>query len=728
MGWAGVPVYLTIAVLPVILTTIGLADEIHVFWHYQRILEKGASNPEAVAETMDHLTRPVVLTSLTTSIGFLSFLASPIEPVRAFGLFAAAGILFCMIWTLTFIPAALALLPAGWMRRPRRAPGAGWVARATAPLLRHRALTLSAIVVVTAVGLLGARRLQVQDSWIGGFARNSPFRQATDLVNEKLHGTHLLLAHLEFDAPEEETPQDAPLLRAAVVRAIGDLEATLRSLPEVGGVLGPYDHLTTVHFLSSARRAGSRTLPRDAARMERLLTYFDKARGAHRRREILHDDRRRAVVTVFLENANYRDTARVMAAAREHTEAHLAPLGARLDFAGDVAVSQAMIPAIVRTQVTSLLLAIGSAFVAVALLLRSVRAGLCAILPAAVASLWVFGAMGWLGIPLGVATSMFCAITLGVGVDYAIHFLESARRAREAGHPDPARGAVAEVGPAIAIDTAAIALGFGLLAASSVPANARLGLLVALALTAGSILTLGGLGASAPGHSAGRGPGGLRRVPPLDPGSLSWSPSILPLRLRTDRDRLRQAGSPWGRPWHRHARQAGVPVAALDQTADARHDQVELARRRRRHRGGGEPPGVALERRVGGEAPEGPAIDLPVVVRPAARSPAQLDIGSNASHLEVDDLRRERRLACIALAVAVRVGLVVVGDARTVVRAPAGSGEVGELVPVGIALDERDQERTEIAGIPLPIAVGILLKRVRGVATVVAVVRHSVQV
>jgi predicted RND superfamily exporter protein len=90
---------------------------------------------------------------------------------------------------------------------------------------------------------------------------------------------------------------------------------------------------------------------------------------------------------------------------------------------------------------------------------------------------------------------MFCAVTLGIGVDYAIHFLEAVRRARAAGRDDPVNHAVAEAGPAIVVDTLAVALGFGLLGFSQVPANASLGLLVGLALTAGCVLTLAGLGA-----------------------------------------------------------------------------------------------------------------------------------------------------------------------------------------------------------------------------------------
>ncbi|HEV2843616.1 MAG TPA: MMPL family transporter, partial [Thermoanaerobaculia bacterium] len=167
---------------------------------------------------------------------------------------------------------------------------------------------------------------------------------------------------------------------------------------------------------------------------------------------------------------------------------------ARVELAGDVAVSQAMIPAIVRTQMGSLLLALVINLAIVALLFRSWRYGLAAVAPTAVAVAWTFGLMGWLGMPLGVATSMFCAVTLGIGVDYGIHFLERFRAAEAAGGAWPDRVAVAEAGPAILVDTLAIALGFGLLAFSQVPTNRWLGLLVAIALASACLLTLTGAG------------------------------------------------------------------------------------------------------------------------------------------------------------------------------------------------------------------------------------------
>ncbi len=504
MGWLGVPVYLTTAVLPVILTTVGLADEIHVFWRYQRLIDDGTrAHGQAVRETLRQMTPPVVLTSLTTAAGFLSFLASPIAPVRAFGAFAGAGVLFCMLWSLTAIPAALALIAPARMRRPTRGSWPAPPEWLSAALERRPSPVLAALGLLT-LGLgAGVARLHVQDSWIEGFAPGSPFRAATSRVDAAFHGTHVLLVHLTFDASGAAPPGGlppgrgpvGPLLDPARLRAVGELEEFLRGRPEVGGVLGPYGHLATVQYLWLARRQGARSIPDDPRSIQRILQRFDGVRGERRRREVIDDALRRAVVSVFLENANYRQTASLMAAVRDYERRHLGPLGVRVDFAGDVAVSQAMIPAIVETQVGSLLLALAGAAAAVSLLRRSLAAGLLTVAPAAVAVLWVFGAMGWLGMPLGVATSMFCAITLGIGVDYGVHFSDGCRRARAEGRPSPVRRALEESGPAIVTDCLAIVLGFGLLGFSQVPANARLGALVALALAACCVLTLAGLGA-----------------------------------------------------------------------------------------------------------------------------------------------------------------------------------------------------------------------------------------
>jgi predicted RND superfamily exporter protein len=581
MGWTGTPVFLTMAVLPVILVSMGLADEIHVFHSYRR---RRAARPDApaaevVRAALDDMSLPVVATSLTTAVGFLSFAISPLPPVRAFGVFTAAGIVFCMVWTLTVIPALLTLLAPRGLTPLRSGGGPGgrsWLRLAMGPW-RHPVATLAAVAAVLALTAPGWRRIVVQDSWISGFAPDSDFYRDTQYFNRHFFGTHRLLLVLEAErvdaralVPAADLGRDGFRLPADLVkpeRAVGcsivvsrrgddagaggaqayrprswgslvqsaalrdgrlrvttplahgspvfllmpaageTLEVALRSQPlalpavlrgieelerfvrgqtacAVGGVLGPPDHVMTAEFVTSDRNPEFRRIPDDPERVRWLWNALGQTLGSDRLREIVDPTLHRGLVTVFLRNANFVDTGRLMQAVRGFERERLAPLGIHLEFAGDVAVSQALIEAIVHSQVTSILGSLIGILVVTAVLFRSFPWGVVCMLPAGLAVAATFGAMGWTGTPLGVATSMFAAMVLGVGVDFAIHLIEGYRQRIARGEgPEAAIGAALEAtGPAIVANALALALGFGLLALSRVPANARLGAITVVSL------------------------------------------------------------------------------------------------------------------------------------------------------------------------------------------------------------------------------------------------------
>lgn len=507
MGWLDVPVYLTTAVLPIILTTLALADEIHLFWRYQQLLgpvpgEADRRHPETVRVLLSQMSRPNVLSTLTTIIGFLSFLSTPLVAVSSFGIFAGAGLIFCLFWSQMVGPAILALLPPSALRRPvgTSAEPSERFRRFFAPIFRSPRRTLATLAIASVLVSLGIGRLEVQDSWIGGFAPNSAFRKDTKAVNRLFNGTHLLQVQLDLSGWHGTLGQvwegvPGPLLDPKTLRAIGDFETFLSRQPRVGGVLGPASQLETVSFLRHARDPKRLSIPNTAEEVADLVHWFDEVRSVPRRREVIDDANRQGVVTIFIKDPDYKQVARLMAATRRYTREHLAPLGARIGFAGDVAVSQAMIPAIVQTQVYSQPLSQLGCWLVVTILYRSLWVGFLIALPSSVAVAWMLGLMGWTGVPLGVATAMFCAITLGVGIDYGIHLYEVFLRLKKEGAGrDSALEAMAECGPAIVADTSAIALGFGILGISQVPANARLGFLVAGALAVGCALTLVGLG------------------------------------------------------------------------------------------------------------------------------------------------------------------------------------------------------------------------------------------
>lgn len=576
MGWLGVPVYLTTTVLPVILTAVGVTDQVHVYHRYAA-LRRGRPElgPAALAAaTMDEMAWPVAQTWVTTAVGFLSFALSPLPPVQVFGLFAAVGILVCLSWSLGVVPALLVLLrPAlGRSRRPRPESEGGFE-RLSRFAVRRRRLVLAGAALLALAAADGVRRLAVQDSWVDGFAPGSGFAHAMRRFDRQFLGAHQLLVTVEaeplrlageipgdavgehsltlaaaqlppdldparlagswvriFQPPSPGRPSPAdwsgsvasarrerdglvlqlplkggsprfwldprpderlgfevrrePFMVPGLLRQVEGVEVFLASRPGVGGVLGPGRYLSTTAFMLQPDDPGSRRLPDEPEEVRSLWSHYGRVRGAERLRQLVDPELSQVVVTAFLEDSNYAATSRIMADLRAYERERLAPDGLRLGFAGDVAVSQTLIGAIVTTQVRSLALSLAGIFALTALLGRSWRRGLLCVLPPGFAVLLSFAAMGWLGIPLGVATSMFAGMTLGVGVDYVVHLLERRRRALAAGLAGEAAlaDALAATGPAIAIDTLAVGLAFGVLLFSQVPANARLGGLLVLSL------------------------------------------------------------------------------------------------------------------------------------------------------------------------------------------------------------------------------------------------------
>ncbi len=576
MGWLGVPIFITIAVLPVILTVIGVADEVHIFTRYaQQRREHPHEDPtRSVEVAMEEMSPPVVKTSVTTAIGFLSFAISPIMPVRAFGVFTAIGILYCMLWSLLIVPALLVLVqPRGFGRRKVDRPSV-WIRLAKGTMRARLAILVGSALLILLMPL-GIRRLFVQDSWIGGFARDSEFYEATAWFNENFFGAHILLiliepepvsvrgslpeAKVEFHrlkmpldlVPDpsrlvgcrvrisrtDSTVADArlrwnqwtswillaepvgedlvlvvprrdgsprfhlrldpgdtvryeinsrPFLWPALLGEIDAFQAFVASCGAytVGGVMGPTTHLATTNFIVRKREAASRTVPDDPDRISWLWEQYARIRGTERLRQFLDAEYGRAIMTVHLKSANFVDTANLMKEIREYERTHMNASGIHLDFAGDVAVSQTLIGAIVKTQLRSLLISLAGILIVIAFLNRSFWWGVCGVLPSAVAVATIFAVMGWVRMPLGVSTSMFAGMTLGIGVDFGIHLIDRYRLSVRKGRSGAAAlcDAFRFTVPAILIDGLVVALGFGTLLLSQVPANARLGGLTVVCL------------------------------------------------------------------------------------------------------------------------------------------------------------------------------------------------------------------------------------------------------
>ncbi len=188
-GWAGVQLTPPSAQAPTMIMTLAVADSIHILIAMFTEMRKGASKHEAIIESMRINMQPVFLTSLTTAIGFLSMNFSDAPPFRHLGNITAVGVVLAFVWSVTFLPALISLLP---IRVPKARAESKFTAMARLGdfvVRRRRALLWGSVAVVLLLAVAVPRN-QLNDQFVEYFDKRIQFRTDTDFVMERMTGIY----------------------------------------------------------------------------------------------------------------------------------------------------------------------------------------------------------------------------------------------------------------------------------------------------------------------------------------------------------------------------------------------------------------------------------------------------------------------------------------------------------------------------------------------------------
>ena len=225
------------SVIPVCLVACGSAYGIHVLTHYYIGLDKieGEITKESHAGAIEYGLKDVwiavVLAGVTTVAGFISNITSPIMPLKSFSVFAAAGVVFSLLLSMTFIPAMLYVTPISkvgkhWRNKNRisaklkmklekqlKRQGGKTSAEATTNTLymiyhffsgtKPRLIVSTAVLILVAV--IGFKMLIVDTALVNYFPPDSKFREDISYVDEHLAGSntlYLIVSGEEKDAEE----------------------------------------------------------------------------------------------------------------------------------------------------------------------------------------------------------------------------------------------------------------------------------------------------------------------------------------------------------------------------------------------------------------------------------------------------------------------------------------------------------------------------------------------
>jgi hypothetical protein len=463
-GYLGIQFTAPIASVPTMIMTLGVADSVHVLNAAQRAMSRGLPRREAVRESLGLNAVPVLLTSVTTALGFLSMNFSEVPPFRDLGNMTAIGILAAGALSLTVLPALLLILPfrpaRNTERSARRAALLGRLGGAIAA--RHRLVLAGGGALALATGMLATRN-ELSDEMVKYLDPRIEFRRDTDYLSERLTGIYTV--EYSVGAGRSEGITDP-----AYLRLLQDFRRWLEAQPNVTHVSAFDEVAKRINRAMHGDSVAYYMLPASAEEAAQFLLLYEMSLpyGLDLNNQINVDKSATRVVATVENLPSERLIALAEAGEawlREHGSAAAATHG----------ISMPLIFAhLVRRQIHSMLTGTVWSVLLIAglltLVLRSVRYGAISVIAITVPIVAAFGVWALVKGQITGGLAIVTGMTLGIIDDDVVHFISKYRVAVEEqglAAREAAAHAMSTVGWDLIVTSAALVAGFLALSQSS---------------------------------------------------------------------------------------------------------------------------------------------------------------------------------------------------------------------------------------------------------------------
>ena len=470
-GWLAVPVTPILSIAPTIILGIGIADSLHILVATDRARLAGMAAGPALYRALRRNLTPVLLTTVTTGVGFLSLLFGKSPPFRDLGLVTAIGVGAAMLFTLTLLPAISLGAPGKIRARYDRIETR--IGQVVDRVQRRRGLALAVTLLLIVVAAIGLSKTRSDDQLSQWFDRSVSFRQDLDTIRAAFGPTER--ASWVITLPRGLDDVDADFLTH-----LDGFSSWLTAQPEVVRTI------TLSAVLSSLTGTGSREA--EIAALGRLIRAKN---GRNQISTLFSKDLRETRILVTLTNGSTHAIRELAARAGTWLARQAAPL--KHARPAGPAWSLAML---ISSSARAMLIGTAIAFVVIAaclgLMLRSWRLGWVGLTAMVIPPALIYGIWSWSGRSVGLAESVVAATSLGLLVDASIHIL-TRYRTRTSRRLEPrvrVRRAFQAAGPALLVGFLILTAGFAVLTLSPFQGNKHFGLLTAATLMVGILVAV----------------------------------------------------------------------------------------------------------------------------------------------------------------------------------------------------------------------------------------------
>jgi uncharacterized protein len=339
--------------------------------------------------------------------------------------------------------------------------------------------------VITGLALLAAAQVRVDHARIENFNASEPLYIADQEINRALAGTNQLDIVIEADGPDG-------VLAPAVLLRMEALQRFLMSMPEVGGVTSIVDYVKQLNRAVNANSLASWRIPDDPSLIAQLMLTYQASAPPTEFQSLIDSGGRSALIRTYLRADRWSEQRRVVRAAQQYVDREFTDSQVRVTLTGRVMLDYEWVQSVASGHAWSVLVSTLTVLMMCIVIFRSIRDGLLCLAPLFVSVAGVYAVMGAADIWLGVATSMFASVAIGLGIDFAIHMVARARKAAQltTDIDEQLRYVYRSTGRAVMFNATAVGIGFAVVTLSAAPPIRMFGVLVATAMVGAFVAAL----------------------------------------------------------------------------------------------------------------------------------------------------------------------------------------------------------------------------------------------
>ena len=502
MGWKVTVISSNFIALMLILT---MAMNIHTSTRFLQLRKEAPkiSKLEIIKKTTNKMFWPILYTVLTTIFAFLSLVFSGIRPVIDFGWMMTLGLITSFIITFTLLPTLLSFFPDDKITMKKE-----YKSKIT-PLFEKVALNYRNIIffvtgIVIFLSVVGINKLEVENSFINYFKKNTEIYKGMKLIDEKLGGTTPLEIILKFPkkendekvvddeeddwGDEDEGNDEKYWFTKDKIDKINKVHNYLENLPEVGKVLSFASVLQVATQLNNNKPLGTlemgvlySKIP-ETIKNQIIDPYISIADSEARISLRIKDSKKDLRRNDLINKINF-DLKNELQFKKEEFK-----------LAGVLILFNNLLQSLFKSQILTLGFVMIGIFIMFLILFRNIKLSFIGVIPNFLAAFFILGIIGLANIPLDMMTITIAAITIGIAVDNSIHYIYRFKEefSKTKNYINTLKICHSTVGVAILNTSITIVFGFSILVLSNFIPTIYFGVFtgIAMLLAMISVLTL----------------------------------------------------------------------------------------------------------------------------------------------------------------------------------------------------------------------------------------------